>query len=456
LDKMDAANKTEILKQKDVTYLIHPNTNLRDHETNGPLVITSAEGSTVYDSEGHALIDSLSGLWNCMLGHSRKDIVAAITDQMERVAFATTFYGISNEPTIEWAESMARHLPGDLKRLFPNTTGSEANDTALKFTRMYWSLLGKPNKIKVFSHHRGYHGVASSVLSATGMPDFWRRFLPLQPYHLHMPAPHCYRCAYGEKYPECDLLCAKVLEQMIVAEDPDTVAAFIAEPVAGGGGVIIPKPEYYRLVRDTCTRLGVLFIDDEIITGFGRTGMWFGIEHWGVVPDMLTMGKGMTAGYMPMFATAIPERIYRVLVDSGETLFHGFTYTGVPALSVAALKVIQILESEGIIERVNQMGALFTQHLQALLDYRWVGDVRSIGLIGAIEFVADKQTKASFAPENKFGPRFMLALRQHGVLGRVVKGDIFVLAPPFVITEAEMDALFRGIRSAIEELCSTL
>lgn len=453
---MDVQQTTKALQQKDTTYLIHPLTALRDHEATGPLVIVRGAGSTVYDSEGRAFIDSLAGLWNCILGHGRRDVIRAISEQMERIAFATTFFGISNDKTIEWAESLAQRLPGDLKRIFPNVTGSEANDTAFKFTRMYFSLTGRPTKVKIFSHQKGYHGVSLGVLSATGLSDYWKRFMPLPAYYMHVPAPHCYHCPYGEEYPDCDTLCTKVLEQMIIAEEPDTIAAFIAEPVIGGGGVIIPKPEYYRRVREICDKHDIMFIADEVITGFGRTGRWFGIEHWDVVPDIMTMGKGMTAGYVPMFATAIRESMYRVLADSGEVLFHGFTYTGHPALSAASLKVIEVLESENLIERVNEIGALFAKHLQGLLEYPWVGEVRSLGLIGAIEFVEDKKTRAPFATDRKFGPRMMAALRKRGVLGRVVKGDIFVLAPPFVITESELDAMFQGIRGAIEEVGSAL
>jgi putrescine aminotransferase len=453
---METEQTIEVLRQKDIAHLIHPNTVLRDHEATGPLIIVRGEGSTVYDIEGHALIDGLSGLWNCMLGHGRKDIIRAVSDQMERIAFATTFSGVSNDTTIEWAAGLAKRLPGDLHHLFPNVTGSEADDTALKFTRMYFSLSGRATKLKVFSHHRGYHGVASGVLSATGVTDFWKRYLPLQPYHLHVPTPNCYRCPYGKEYPACDTLCATVLEQMILAEDPDTVAAFIAEPVLGSAGVVIPKPDYYRRVRQICDKYNILFIDDEIITGFGRTGKWFGIEHWGVVPDIMTMGKGMTAGYLPMFATAVSQRIYQAFVDSGEMLYHGFTYTGQPALSAAALKVMEILETENLIQRVNEVGRVFAQKSQELLEYPWVGEVRNIGMLGGIEFVADKKTKAQFGPEKKFIPRFTMALRKQGVLSRVVRGDTLVLAPPFVITEAEMDELFRGIRGAIEEVCPTV
>jgi adenosylmethionine-8-amino-7-oxononanoate aminotransferase len=453
---MDVKLTTQELKEKDIAYLIHPNTALKEHEANGPLVITRGEGSTIFDSDGRSYIDSLGGLWNCSLGHGRLDVIQAVSEQMEKIAFATTFQGISNDKTIEWAETLVSHLPGDLNKVFPNVTGSEANDTAFKFTRMYHALTNRPTKVKIFSHHRGYHGVALGVLSATGITDFWKRYMPLPAYFVHIPAPHCYRCPYGAKYPSCDLLCTNVLEQMMIAEDPATVGAFIAEPVIGGGGVIIPPPEYYNRVREICDRHAVIFIADEVITGFGRTGKWFGIEHWGVVPDMMTMGKGMTAGYLPMFAAAIREGIYRVLADSGEVLFHGFTYTGQPALCAAAVKVMQIIESENLIERVNRVGQVFSENLKALMDYPWVGNVRSLGLLGGIEFVSDKDTKAPLPADKKFSARFTQALYSHGVVGRVVKGDTYVMAPPFVITDAEMQLLFRGIRQAIEEVCPTL
>lgn len=453
---MDTQQTAMDLRRKDTKHLIHAVTNLRDHETSGPLVIVRGKGSVIYDSDGNELIDSLAGLWNCVLGHGRKDVIRALSEQMERIAYVTTFFGVSNDKTIAWAELLARRLPGDLKHLFPNITGSEANDTAFKLTRMYFNLVGKPAKTKIFSHHNGYHGLTLGVIGATGLTNYWKQFTPLPPNHFHVPAPHCYRCPYGKDYPDCEILCAAVLEQMIVSEEPEMVAAFIAEPVLGAGGVIIPKPEYYRRVREICDKYGLLFIDDEVITGLGRTGKWFGIEHWGVVPDIITLGKAMTAGYLPMFATAISEKIYQTMVASGETFMHGFTYTGQPALSAAAFKVLEVLDSENLIQRVDESGTLLAKHLHGLLEYPWVGDVRNLGLVGAIEFVADRKTKVRFAREKQFGPRMIASLRSHGVLGRVLLGDVLALAPPFVITDAELDAMFRGIRRAIEEVCPVL
>lgn len=449
-------SENDKLKKLDVSHLIHPNTNLKDHEQVGPLIISSGAGSTVFDLDGKDYIDSLGGLWNCSLGHGRKDVIDAVSEQMEKIAYVTTFQGVSNDTTIKWAAALARHLPGELRHVFPNVTGSEANDTAFKFARMYFSLRGKPTKIKIFSHSRGYHGVALGVLGATGLTDFWKRYMPLPAHFVHIPAPHCYRCPYGEKYPGCELLCARVMEQMIVAEEPDTVSVFIAEPVIGGGGIVIPPPEYYGRVREVTGKYDILFISDEVITGFGRTGKWFGIEHWNVVPDLMTMGKGMTAGYLPMFATAVSDRVYRQLADSGEVLFHGFTYTGHPATSAAALKVIQVLEDENLVEHVNQVGGLLNERLQTLLDYPWVGDVRSIGLLAGIEFVADKQTKEAFPAEKKFAVKMVNALRKNGVIGRVVKGDTLVMAPPFTITVDELDTMFKRICASIEEVCRSM
>lgn len=451
------ANETgETLRQKDRTYLIHPLTPLRDDAAGGPLVIVRGEGCKIFDIDGKEYIDALAGLWNCTLGHGRRDIIRSVVEQMERIAYVTTFHSVSNDTTIAWAERLAHVLPGDLKHIFPNVTGSEANDTALKFTRMYFGLSGQPSKVKVFSHHRAYHGAASGVVGATGIFEYWKHFMPMAPYHMHVPAPHCYRCPYGKQYPDCRVMCADVLEQMILAEEPSTVAAFMGEPVIGAGGVIIPKPEYYRRVRDICDRYDVVYIDDEVITGFGRTGRWFGIEHFGVVPDILTMGKGMTAGYLPMFATAVNDRIHRLLADSGEVLFHGFTYTGQPALCAAALRVMEVLESERLIARVSDIGTVFASLLDGLTEYPWVGDVRSIGLMGGVEFVSDKNTKEPFGPEKRFAPRMTAALRKHGVLGRVLRGDSLALAPAFTIPNSDLEALFQGVRSAIEEVCPTL
>ncbi|MHB1134168.1 MAG: aminotransferase family protein [Chloroflexota bacterium] len=444
------------LRRRDTTHLIHPNTALGEHEASGPLIITRGEGCWVYDMEGRGYLDSLAGLWNCQLGHGRKDVTQAVAEQMERLAYVTTFNGVASDTIINWAYELARHMPGDLKRIFPTTIGSEANDSALKFVRMYNSLRGLTNKVKVVSHSRAYHGVALGMLGTTGLPNFWKRYMPLQGNNLHVPAPYCYRCPYGKQAEACGTFCADVVEQLILAEDPETVAVFIAEPVMGGGGIIVLGGDYLRRMREICDKYDITYVDDEIITGFGRTGKWFAVEHWGVQPDVITMGKGMTAGYVPMFATAISERIYRVLADSGETLWHGFTYTGQPVLAAGALKVMAILESEGLIERAASLGQVLANHLEELRQHPHVGDVRSLGLLGGIEFVADKASKTPFAPEQKFGARLTAALRAQGVLARAVTGDVLALCPPLVIGEDELAELFRRVRAAMDEVFAAL
>ncbi|MCL4465275.1 MAG: aspartate aminotransferase family protein [Chloroflexi bacterium] len=443
---------TRALKEKDLAYLLHPLVPLGNHEANGPLVFLRGEGCWLYDSEGRDYVDATAGLWNCQLGHGRKDVARAVAEQMERLAYLTTFGGLASDTIIAWAEKLASHLPGDLTRVFPNVIGSEANETAFKIARTYHSLRGRQGKFKTVSHSRSYHGVSMGTVGATGLPDYWRRYLPLPGNNLHVPAPHCYRCPYGRSYPACDLLCADVLEQLIVAEDPDTISAFIAEPVMGGGGIVIAPGEYFPRVRQICDKYDVLYVDDEVITGFGRTGKWFALEHWGVVPDIVTMGKGMTAGYLPMFATAISQRIYRVLADANETLYQGFTYTGQPAIAAAALKVMQILDEERVVERAASTATLFARHLHSLLEYPWVGEVRNLGLLGGVEFVADRQTRAYFPAERRFGPTLLAALRRHGVITRVTKHEIMALCPPLTIGEADLAELFRRIRSAIEEV----
>jgi putrescine aminotransferase len=441
----------ERLTGLDRAHFFHPATPLKQYAKDGPRIFTRGEGIYLYDAKGARYVDGLSSLWNVNCGHGRQDIVDAITEQMRELAFSTSFFGFAHPTGIELAARLAELTPPDLDRMFFVGSGSEANETAVKLARSYHKVRGHERKVKVISRVRGYHGVTYGVLSATRLRQYHQYFDPLMQGFLEAPAPYRYRCDFCRARATCTLQCADELEAIIQREGPETVAMVIAEPVQGAGGVIVPAAEYLPRVVEICRRHDVLFTADEVINGFGRTGRMFGVNHWDVVPDMLTMGKGLTSGYMPLSGVAVSNAIYETLVGRPEefTLWHGFTYNAHPGCCAAALKTIEIVEKESLVEHSEILGRRLLAKLRELEDSSIVGEVRGLGLLAAVELVADKTTRAPF-PNSEGGASVRKKCLDRRLILRAL-GDIVAMCPPLVISEPEVDELAATVIAAVRE-----
>jgi len=435
----------------DTGRIIHPSTPLRRHQEAGPLVFTRGKGIWLTAVDGREYIDGMSCLWNVNIGHGRTEVADAVYAQMRELEFVPVFFGMSHPPVIQLAETLA--VLGERKRprVYFTTTGSEAVETAIKLARYHWRLLGRPGKHKILFRTHAYHGVTLGALSANGIPAYRDPYGPLAPGFVQLPAPHCYRCELGLTYPGCGIACATALEETIRREGPETVAAFIAEPVQGTGGVIVPPPEYFPMVQRICREHEVLFIADEIITGFGRTGRMFAVDHWGVEPDIMTIAKGVTSGYLPLGAACLTEAVYAPFEAADVTLLHGFTYNGHPAACVAALKNLEILVQERLVDNAAAMGAYLHERLSELAERPYVGQIRGLGLLAAVELVADKASRRPLEPSQKVGDRVRDAARGHGLLCRAI-GDSIALAPPLVITRAEVDLIVSALDRALRDV----
>ncbi|MBI4505846.1 MAG: aspartate aminotransferase family protein [Chloroflexi bacterium] len=445
---MAIPTRAEELARQDVQHVVHPITPLAEHERSGPLIIAEGEGIYVRDAEGRRYIDTLAGLWNVNVGHGRGEIADAMAEQARRIAFAPMFWGRANVPSIELATKLAAIAPPGLTRIFYTSGGSESNETAIKMARYYFRVQGFENKYKVIARRRGYHGVSYGALSATGIPDYHRLFGPMAPGFLHIDPPYLYR--ESDPARRAALSRAENLEQSILAEGPETVAAFIAEPIQGVGGVIVPPDEYFPAVRAICDRYNVLFIADEVITGYGRTGHWFGLNNWNVVPDIMSTAKGITSGYVPLGAVFVSEKLYGGIKASESVFMHGFTYNGHPVACAAALANLAIFEREGLVEHAAMLAPYFLGRLNELRRFRHVGDVRGCGLMAAIELVADAKTGEPFDAAKKVGATAAKTALRHGLLARAA-GDILVFAPPLVIDERGVDELVDGLARTLDE-----
>jgi adenosylmethionine-8-amino-7-oxononanoate aminotransferase len=437
----------------DLAYILHPATALKSHRAEGPKIIVEGQGIYVKDLEGRQYIDGLSGLWNVNIGHGRAAIGEAVRDQVGKLAFAPSFFGFSNLPAIELAKKLHDMTPPHLTRIFYTSGGSETNESALKIARYYFKLNGQPERIKIISRHQAYHGMSMGALSVTGIAQQREMAEPLVPGVSFIPAPYCYRCELGMRYPSCELACAKALEHKIQQEGPDTVAAFIGEPIMGAGGAIVPPPEYWPTIEAICRKYGVLLILDEVITGFGRTGKRFALEHWHLKPDLLSLAKGISSGYVPLGASIITEEIYRDMVDkapAGMPFPHGFTYNGHPVACVAALKNLDIMEEEHLVEQAAEVGAYFQDRLRACLDRPLVGDVRGLGLIAGVELVRDQTTKEQFEPVGQAGALVARLAFERGLICRAI-GDTVAFAPPLCITRQQIDALMEIFTAALDQ-----
>ena len=407
-------------------------------------MIVRGEDCELVAADGQRLIDGSAGLWTVNLGHSREDLVAAAREQMSTLPYAATFGGVSSPPAIELAERIAALAPPGLDGVFFVTGGSEANETAIKLARRHWVRRGQPQRSIVLAHDRGYHGLTGVTTTATRLHPYHAEFGVEAPDIVEVPAPYPYRCTAGTpcEPASCPVCRGEVLEAKIEELGPERVAAVIVEPVFGSGGVIVPPPGYLRRLREVCDRHGALLILDEVITGFGRTGTWFGCEHEDVIPDMITFAKGVTSGYIPLGGVIVSDELWEELRDPSRRpgfLMHGFTNSGHPVACAVALANIEAIEREGWLERVRVASETLANLIAPLREHPEVGEVRQQGLMVGVELVCDLETRQRWPAEVERGRRVAAAARERGLLTRALLDDILCLAPPFTIS-AEMMA----------------
>ena len=434
----------EELKGENARHLLHPMTHPGTVREAPPDIIVRGDGSWIWDVDGHRLIDAVGGLWCANLGFGRREIRDAIVAQLDELPFYNTFRGANHPRAIELSQRLVNLMePDGVGAVHFGSGGSDAVESALKLARQYWKVLGQRDRTKFISLRQGYHGVHFGGVSVNGNTPFRRAYEPLLPGCFHVDTPWLYRNPYTQDPEQLGKICAELLEREIVFQSPDTVAAFIAEPVQGAGGVIVPPPNYWPLVREICDRHGVLLIADEVVTGFGRTGYMFGTRLWGVKADLWCLAKGISSGYVPLGATAVSARVMQALKGADPvlgTINHGYTYGAHPVAAAAALATLDIVESEDIPARAAREGRYFLERLHAMKRFRIVGDVRGVGLMAGIELVADQRTRAPFprgAPELT---RVHREAYKRGAMLRLSGANI-ILSPALTIERAQLDLL---------------
>lgn len=447
-----ATNISELL-DADRRHVVHAQQNMADHAD--PLVWVRGHGATLVDVHGREFLDGLSCLWNVSLGHGRQELARVAAEQMAALAFAVNYSGSTHIPVILLAERLVQLAPSNMEAVFFTNGGAEANEAAFKTARFYWRAQGKPSKVKIIAREYGYHGVTMAAMSATGMSRYHTMFGPLVPNFVHTVAPYPFRFQGQLPGETVGQAAARMLEETIVREDPETVAAFIAEPVMGAGGIIVPPDDYFARVRDVCSRHSVLFIADEVITGFCRTGRWFALEHWNVQPDIVTFAKGITSGYLPLGGMMVSGPIHETMLHapSSSRWMHACTYSGHPVCCAVALRTLEIMEREGLADAATRMGERLLTGLQGLSDLAVFGEARGLGLMCAVELVADRATKAAFDPAQNVMGRIKQELLSRGLYTRFARDSIIELAPPLVVTEQQVDRMVAIIRDAITPVC---
>jgi putrescine aminotransferase len=417
----------------------------------GSRVITRAEGSTIYDGDGNAILDGMAGLWCVDIGYGRKELAEAAYEQMLELPFYNTFFRTATVPAIELATRLAGLLGGELQHIFFNSSGSEANDTVFRLVRTYWALKGQPERTVFISRRNAYHGSTVAGASLGGMTFMHAQGgLPI-PGVEHVMQPYAFNEGFGEDPDAFAARAAQDIEDRILAVGPDKVAAFIGEPVQGAGGVIIPPPGYWQKVEAICRKYGILLVSDEVICGFGRLGEWFGFQKFGYTPDIVSMAKGLSSGYQPISATAISREIIATFRAADDDFVHGYTYSGHPVAAAVALRNLDIIEGEKLVDRVrDDIGPYFAAALKRLDGHPLVGQTRSLGLIGAVEIVAEQGTNRRFGgKEGAAGPIVRDACIAGGLMVRAVR-DSIVMCPPFVITREEVDRMVAIIAAALD------
>jgi len=447
-----ASNRT--IAEKDVDSVLHPYTNLKRHPEVGPLVITRGQGVRVYDEGGKDYIEGLAGLWCTSLGWGEERLVEAAARQMRQLPFYHLFSHKAHDVGVELCARLLEMAPVPMSKVFLAGSGSEANDTAIKLIHYRANALGQPHKKKIIARDKAYHGVTVATASLTGLVNNQRSFdLPI-PGILRAACPHHYRFGLpGESEEAFSTRLAEELEAQILAEGPDTVAAFFAEPVMGAGGVIVPPAGYFERIQAVLRKYDVLLVADEVICGFGRTGNLWGSQTYGLTPDILTTAKNLSSGYMPISAVMISEPIFAAIAEQSDRIGvfgHGFTYGGHPVAAAVALEALKIYEERDIVGRVRDLAPHFQAGLRAFADHPLVGEARGIGLIGALEVVQDKASHKPFDGALAVAGKIVARAQEHGVILRAM-GDAIAFSPPLVISRAEIDEMFMRFGRALDE-----
>ncbi|PYC29290.1 aspartate aminotransferase family protein [Aquipseudomonas alcaligenes] len=415
----------------------------------GPRIITKADGVYLWDSEGHKILDGMAGLWCVAVGYGREELVEAAAAQMRELPFYNTFFQTVHPPALELAKAIAEVAPQGMNHVFFTGSGSEGNDTMLRMVRHYWACKGQPNKKVIISRHNGYHGSTVAGASLGGMKYMHEQGdLPI-PGIVHIPQPYWFGEGGDMSPEEFGVWAADQLEKKILEVGEDKVAAFIAEPIQGAGGVIIPPDSYWPRIREILAKYDILFVADEVICGFGRTGEWFGSDFYGNKPDLMTIAKGLTSGYVPMGGLIVSDKVFQV-INAGGDFNHGFTYSGHPVAAAVGLANLRILKDEKILEKVREETAPYLQkRLRELADHPLVGEVRGVGMLGAIELAKNKQTRERFPSELGVGMICRGHCFANGLIMRAV-GDTMIIAPPLVISKTEIDELVDKARKCLD------
>ncbi len=448
---MDTATRTTRQWQAaDSAHFLHPFTDFKALQGQGSRIITRGEGIYLWDSDGHRILDAMSGLWCVNVGYGRQELIDAATAQLKQLPFYNSFFQTTTPPAIELAELLAEVSPPGFEHVFFTSSGSEGNDTIVRMVRRYWDLMGQPQRQVIISRRNAYHGSTMAGASLGGMGDMHAQGgLPI-PGIAHIEQPFWFELGRGESRDDFGLRAARWLEAKIEEIGADRVAAFIGEPVQGAGGVIVPPATYWPEIERICRRHGILLVSDEVICGFGRTGRWFGCETLGFRPDLMTFAKGVSSGYIPLGGVLVGERVARALVDEGGEFAHGYTYSGHPVACAVAVANLRLIQREGLVDKVREdTGPHLAAHWQALAEHPLVGEAQSLGMMGALQLVKDKASGARFNPALGVGMLCRGHCFGNGLVMRAV-GDRMIVAPPLVMTRAQVDEMVGLIRRCLD------
>jgi adenosylmethionine-8-amino-7-oxononanoate aminotransferase len=450
-----AARTNRALVDIDRDHLVHPVSAFRAHEQRGVTVLESGRGMWLRDQSGRELIDAFAGLWCVNIGYGQESVVRAAAEQMAKLPYATGYFDFGSEPAIRLSQRLTELAPAELTRVYFTLGGSDAVDSAIRYIVHYFNATGRPHKKQFIALEKGYHGSSTMGAGLTGLPTFHRNFDAPFAWQHHIASPNPYRSPVGSDPAALIAASVAALRAKVAELGAETVAAFFCEPVQGSGGVIVPPRGWLKAMRETCRELDILFVADEVITGFGRTGPMFACEAEDVSPDLMTVAKGLTAGYAPMGAVLMSEAIYQGLADGASPdvpIGHGFTYSGHPVSAAVALEVIRLYTEGGILANGQQVAPRFAAGLARLADHPLVGDARGRGLVGALELVVDKATKQTFPPELRLAERIFTRAYDNGVIFRAFADGVIGLAPALCCSDDEMDTIFDRIALTLDQV----